>query len=52
MSKCQQCEAYEFKQSTGCWPNGQAFARWAMWGCTCEPGAADARARELRRWTD
>lgn len=34
--KCQQCRDYEFKQNTGAWPNGQAFNRWALYGCWCD----------------
>ena len=34
--KCQQCKDRQFQQETGAWPSGQAFNRWAMWGCTCD----------------
>ncbi len=34
--KCQQCRDYEFKQNTGSWPSGQAFNRWALYGCWCD----------------
>lgn len=35
--KCQQCKDYQFKKTTGSWPNGPAFLRWSVWGCTCDP---------------
>ena len=51
-STCQQCLDYEFKQYTGSWPDGQAFNRWAMWGCTCEPGSAEAALAYIRLVSD
>lgn len=36
---CQQCKDEQFKRKYGFWPNGMAFNRWAMWGCTCTPEA-------------
>lgn len=35
--KCQQCKDHQFKQVTGSWPNGAAFVRYSIWGCTCDP---------------
>jgi len=34
--KCQQCKDWAFREATGSFPSGQAFNRWAMWGCTCD----------------
>jgi hypothetical protein len=50
--KCSSCEAEEHWKEFGVWPSREAMNHWSLYGCTCEPDAAEEAEAWLRLISD
>lgn len=50
--RCESCRSAVIRKVTGEWPSEQARNRWALFGCTCEPGSTEDAMDFLGRVAD